>query len=117
MSSDEGQRRAGGGEQVSPAPHRQTEGTAPTDRTVRQRVADYCLPEERNVHGPERAGRVVAGVAVGAFGIIGVIAAERPILGASLGAILLIVTAYLLATAKTQKCPVKHVTRQGIPAR
>lgn len=77
-----------------------------------ERIRNYCMPDEMNVKGPERGGRVVLGVAIGAFGMIGVVTAEQPVLGLSLGILLLILTAYLLVTAKTKKCPVKHVAQK-----
>lgn len=87
----------------------------PDNRTPRiEAVVDYCIPSERNVKGPERVGRTVIGIGIGGFGITGGLAATRPLIGTALTVTLLVVTAYLLVTAKTQKCPVKHMTKKQL---
>lgn len=85
-------------------------------RGISDAVVEYCVPDEANVKGPERAGRTVIGVGIGGFSITGVVAASRPVLGLGLTLLLLIVAAYLLVTAKTKKCPVKHVTSKQLSA-
>jgi hypothetical protein len=79
--------------------------------SVRDTVADYCLPSERNVSGPERRVRGILGVGIGGFAVVGALAATRPVVGATLAFALLGAAAYLLATAKTRKCPVTHIAR------
>lgn len=74
-------------------------------------VVDACLPTEKNVKGPERTGRAIIGVGVGSFGIIGSLGVSQPVLAAALAVGVLVMTAYLLATAKTQKCPAKHLAK------
>ena len=67
------------------------------------------VPEEPNLQGLERDARVLIGVLIGSFGIIGMIAATDPVLALALGVIASAVTLYLLATAKTAKDPIKVV--------
>lgn len=75
---------------------------------------DYCVPSEKNVKSPERTGRAIIGVGIGGFSITGTLAATRPLVGVGVTVVLLVVVAYLLVTAKTQKCPVKHVSRKQL---
>lgn len=79
--------------------------------SVRETVVDYCLPSERNVSGPERRVRGILGIGIGGFSVVGALAATRPVVGAALSFVLLGAAAYLLATAKTRKCPATHIAR------
>lgn len=65
-------------------------------------VHDAVMPPEPNVNGIECGSRALVGAVFGAFGILGVIAAENPVLGVALGMLLLVFAAYMLATAKSQ---------------
>lgn len=95
------QRPAGNGEQAE---------TVNRQRSVTEAIMNECLPSEKNVEGIERAGRAIVGLLMGGFVIIGAVAATRPAIGLGALIVLSVVSLSLLATAKIQKCPVKHVT-------
>lgn len=73
---------------------------------------ESVVPEEDNCFGIERTARAVIGLFIGSMGIIGVVAASDLALGIALAIISVAGTGYLLATAKTRKCPAKRVMNQ-----